>query len=73
MNWIVAYLAVGFVGGYFVVRKNCESPAGTWIFFMFAGPLICAALAPFVAVGLVFEKLYDALGIEASESDTHGV
>lgn len=72
--FLIVYLLIGFVGGFFIVKDGqSEDPITTWLFATVAGPLIFAVFILIALPFLPFYFLVKLLGIEASEGDTHGV
>lgn len=71
--YVAAYLFVGFVMGFLIVRTgDCESPVETWCFATFAGPICLAAFAVLLAPLLPFVALCWMLDIDSSDYDNRG-
>lgn len=70
------YLLIGFVIGLIALKwpgARYESPIGTWVFIMFGWFPLAVVFVPIAVVWLIFGGLIKLFGIEAFESDTHGV
>jgi len=71
---IVLWLGTGFIVGILAIKDGrCESPVATLMFATFCAPLFLIVLAPFVVAIAPFALIVWLLGIEPSQSDTHGV
>lgn len=75
-SWLIitVYLAVGFGIGFFAIKDGkCESPVETLFgATLGAGALVIIAM-PFIIIWGIFALIVRILGIEASQSDSHGV